>query len=554
MARRRSSVQDFLTNFNMAYRLGSQIAQNREINRIMKAEPEQMRGFTTDQADQLRAAAESGQYDIGIKTKEDGTFDSYTITPKADPSQTGTMGMRGVTDFLGQRVAGQMTEDQVMGARQRALAGVLMRSDPIQGMRMMREVKTQERDDQRWNRQTKQWEREDRDLAREEEYRIERDRILQETPAAQYSAAMAKYEQDQATYDAALKAGRSPEEIGPPPVRPDVQRPGPLQILAGHARLIQHDYKYGKLNTDGLISFMEKYSRVEQENYARALQVAQSGGTPEQVANAFNAAGMQIDPRNVTISRTKQANGPDQVTLNYVDGNGRTTSINVLAELTALGEAKQVYDLFFAGESNRRDNERLQLDRNADARAERADDRAAAEDARTREEAKAREDAAVALYRERNPNATPAELEAVRRGVMDAIPKVDDKAPSEVRLAQAYVEAGLYPDMRTALEVATTKKPQSAKEDYRELMRPQNGIAPMEKDIAPIMEVMHGPNWREKIRTQAGGSRAAPGTAPASAKPGGKDIFSDPRAIAIRDDPNLTMDEKRKKLRELGYQ
>ncbi|MEY4075321.1 MAG: hypothetical protein RJA29_2678, partial [Pseudomonadota bacterium] len=108
MARRRSSVQDFLTNFNMAYRLGSQIAQNREINRIMKAEPEQMRGFTTDQADQLRAAAESGQYDIGIKTKEDGTFDSYTITPKADPSQTGTMGMRGVTDFLGQRVAGQM--------------------------------------------------------------------------------------------------------------------------------------------------------------------------------------------------------------------------------------------------------------------------------------------------------------------------------------------------------------------------------------------------------------------------------------------------------------
>jgi hypothetical protein len=27
------------------------------------------------------------------------------------------------------------------------------------------------------------------------------------------------------------------------------------------------------------------------------------------------------------------------------------------------------------------------------------------------------------------------------------------------------------------------------------------------------MEVMHGPNWREKIRTQAGGSRAAPGTA-----------------------------------------
>lgn len=113
----------------------------------------------------------------------------------------------------------------------------------------------------------------------------------------------------------------------------------------------------------------------------------------------------------------------------------------------------------------------------------------------------------MAIYKERNPNATRAELEAVRLGVIEAIPKVDDKAPSEVKLARAYVDAGLYPDMRTALEVATTKKPQSAKEDYRELMRPQNGIMPREADIAPIMEVMHGPNWREKIRTQGGGGR-----------------------------------------------
>lgn len=385
---------------------------------ISAAKAEESVGYTADDGAALEAAAKSGQYDIGIKTKEDGTFDSYTVTPKADPSQTGTIAMQGVTDFLGNRTAGRMNQDQQDRARQMAMAGVLEKYDPQEGMRLRREIKAQERDDQRWDRQTKQWEREDRDLAREDEYRIGRDRILQETPAAQYSTAMAKYEQDQATYDAALKAGRSPEEIGPPPVRPDVQKPGPLQTLAGYARLIQHDYKYGKLNTDGLISFQDKYNRAEQENYVRALQVAQSGGTPEQVAKAFNAAGMQIDPRNLTISRTKQANGPDQVTMSYVDGNGRTASVNVLAELTAYGEAKQVYDLFFAGESNRRGNEQLQLAKNADGRAGArfAQDRA---DRKTeKEEKEAQRQASYNLWLEQNPNATEAQKAAARQQIL----------------------------------------------------------------------------------------------------------------------------------------
>jgi hypothetical protein len=53
---------------------------------------------------------------------------------------------------------------------------------------------------------------------------------------------------------------------------------------------------------------------------------------------------------------------------------------------------------------------------------ERDDRRAVAATVKAESDAKAKSDAAVALYRQRNPNATEAELEAVRRGVVSAVP------------------------------------------------------------------------------------------------------------------------------------
>ena len=53
---------------------------------------------------------------------------------------------------------------------------------------------------------------------------------------------------------------------------------------------------------------------------------------------------------------------------------------------------------------------------------ERDDKRAVAATAKAESDAKAKSAAAVALYRQRNPNATEVELEAVRRGVVSAVP------------------------------------------------------------------------------------------------------------------------------------
>ena len=74
-----------------------------------------------------------------------------------------------------------------------------------------------------------------------------------------------------------------------------------------------------------------------------------------------------------------------------------------------------------------------------------------------------RSEAAVRLYQEKNPQASAAELDAVRRGVigMNLDPSKDKDQPSEVRLAAAFIRAGLATNMADGLRMATTAKAES---------------------------------------------------------------------------------------------
>lgn len=129
----------------------------------------------------------------------------------------------------------------------------------------------------------------------------------------------------------------------------------------------------------------------------------------------------------------------------------------------------------------------------------------------------AQRSAAVGLFKEQNPGATAAQLEAVRTGVMPALPDVGKNATAETKLAGALVAAGVAPDMKSALQMALTKKVESPSQVYLELSKPQGGIAPREADVAPIMEAVYGPNWRAAIK--APGAAGAAGAAASGAKP-----------------------------------
>lgn len=452
-----------------------------ELEAIADAKPEELSGFTAEQGDQLRAAAESGQYDIGY----DETKKSYTVTPKADPTQTGVIAQQGVTDFLGKRSAGSMSQEQQDSARQLAMAGVLTKYDPQEGMRIRREVKAQEREDQRWNR-------ENEDRAKLKEYEEGRKAVFSGSRFGaaqnQYQQQMTEYQSKLEKYEADKAAGKSGPELGLPPVAPTRPEYSIGDSLADRAALIDHDAKHGKLDSRTFGEFTDLLNKVQTEGYEKVLRLAQSGAPIQEVAKAFNSTGKaQFDPALVVSDKVvKGKDGVETRVIQYKDPQGNTRTINTVAELDSLGKAGEVFNRFYQSEQNRRGNEQLQLSKNADARA-------GASAATELADKKGRADAAVALFQQRNPNATPAELEAVRRGVIDVNPDAKG-APAEVKLAQAMVNAGLAQDMRSGLEMALTKKTQDPGELHKEFVaagiknmaKPEDAVASADK----VMETM----------------------------------------------------------------
>lgn len=153
--RRGNQVADFLTAFNQTLATVDKVGEGFELAKIANEKPVESTGFTADQGAQLEAAAKTGQYDIGY----DQEAKAYTVTPKSDPSKTGMVSMQGVTDFMGNRTAGRLDESQVNNTKLRAMAGVVGKSDPMQGARLLREVTQGERDDQRFKAETANSER-----------------------------------------------------------------------------------------------------------------------------------------------------------------------------------------------------------------------------------------------------------------------------------------------------------------------------------------------------------------------------------------------------------
>ncbi len=183
------------------------------------------------------------------------------------------------------------------------------------------------------------------------------------------------------------------------------------------------------------------------------------------------------------------------------------------------------------------------LAQNADKRATEKAALEREERARELAEKGAKTNAAVELFRQQNPTATPEQIEAVRAGVIPAVPTTDGNAPAEVKLASAYVRAGLAKDMAGGLKMATQSKdysPEKVRADiFGKALTANFGDAKKAQEAADAAMLYLFP-----VQPAGGGAGAAQVNT----------IASDPRAVAIRDDKKLTLEQKKAKLRELGYQ
>lgn len=128
--------------------------QRRELDEISKAQPVNADFLSDDASAKVQAAADPTQhigYDTGIR--------AYMATPVLADDQMGPAQpveiarAKPMTELFGKRTDGAMTPEQVSGAKFKAMADVIAKGDPIQGMRLQREVKQGERDDKRWERE-----------------------------------------------------------------------------------------------------------------------------------------------------------------------------------------------------------------------------------------------------------------------------------------------------------------------------------------------------------------------------------------------------------------
>lgn len=394
-----SFARNFLLGQNIAGDLLStyeSAKQKKEIAEIAQAKPEESTGFTADQGAELERAAASDQYDIGF----DDIKQAYTVTPKADPTQTGTIAMHGVTDFMGSRTAGSMTPSQVNSAKERAMAGVLMKSDPVQGMRMMRDVTQGERDDQRWDRQTKQWGIEDADRAEKDTDKAF-SKNLEGEVGTWFKSRLSNPDGTarEATVDDHLAASQFK-----------------AAKLASAGKMDQAGQIMKDYNSQAYLKIqLESAQRNEALGTAAAALAAGDFGPVKGFYNRFTPDGAQV----TNIGRGKDGS----IVIERATDDGRPLPPATMKDtgqiLAALNTFKDPMALYNWSQNEFRNNLAIK----ADNRAAAAAGRAAAADNQAREDKTAKATAAVALFKERNPNATQAELDAVQRGILEPIAK-----------------------------------------------------------------------------------------------------------------------------------
>ena len=333
--------------------------QRRELDEIAKAKPVESSEFTPEQAAKIDAAAADGTKHIGY----DDANKAYMATPKLAEGEMGPAQPQEIarqttmTDFLGKKTPGTMTPDQVSGAKFKAMADVVGKSDPIQGMRLQREVKQGERDDKRW-------ERENRKATEEEDFQkgqqAEFGQTIYSKRMGDYATQMQAYEQ----YQAKLKSGAAPEALGAPPPMP--QRPvySVGESLADTGRLLAFKASKGKADPAEILQYAERLQKVSDEGYGKALKLAQGGAPLAKVIEQFNQTGsMKLDPAAIVSDEmVKDADGVPSRVIKVRDASGNVQTINALSELDAIGQAENYFGRFYRAEDNRRGN-------NADARA-----------------------------------------------------------------------------------------------------------------------------------------------------------------------------------------
>lgn len=533
---RLSGIQSFLEGFNGTYGTVRRVMQDKALQDIAKAEQSTVDGYNAADGQQLEAIAaakdENGNPYYSIGTDAQGR---YTVTPNQggagfEAGQAVQLPTKERTQFLGQAYDKPLSESEASTARTMASAGVMRRfGDPRGALALEQSARQGQREEQRFALDQRRAEREDRAGAQRE-----------------------ADEQQLRAIDSEVANWSSKRLLNPD---------GSARDATPDDQLAAGQYRVAKLIGAGRLS---DANAMAKDNMAMAankiqLQTAERNEALAQTAAAVSAGDLtklapfyeRFVPDGARITNIVQDAKTGKVTIERETLDGRALppkvakdTNEILAGLKAFQDPMALYN-FSQSEFAR--NLQVKADKRADAQLGLAGaaSRRAEEDHAAGLPKRQLESTVATLQLGLANAATPEERAAIQdklNAVQGGLGFGKDQ-PAEVKLAQAMLKAGVATDMRSALEMAITKKGKNADEVHQEfvaagtknMMKPADAVKQADELMKEMGYSKKGGRWAQ----QAGA--------------GGSDIASDPRAVAIRDNPSLTVEQKKAELQKLGY-
>lgn len=503
MGRRGNGMMDFLNAFNAgmgaivnAKNAWDSFEERRQLQEVSKAQPTQTEGFTPTQGRMIEEAARSGDQISYNDSEKAYQATKQLAEDEMGPPETRTIAKQGpMTEFMGARTEGAMSQDQVDAARSTKMADIISARDPVKGMQMRQQVQQQAREGQRFDMETTRFERENRREGKKDE---------DDDTIRSIDAQTSEWFKKRLAPD-----GGAPRQATPEDHIAASQQKATLLAQAGKLKEAGEVVKAADAQILTKIMLDTEQRKAATGKVAAALAAGEFEPAKE-FFNRFMGGGTRV----TNIGPVRET-GQIVIERESADGKPLPPTImksanDLIAGLQSFANPMAVYE--FAANDLRQ-----QLQLSADARAEKALANQTAttqatlgDHARKQSDADSKVQAGMALFMQNNPNATPQQLEAVRTGVLSAVPGAGKDQPSEVKLAKAMVDAGLAPDMKSGLEMAVTKKAQSPGEMHKEFVTA--GIKALEKPETAVAKA-------DQVMTSMGYQKGASGWTARSAGP-----------------------------------
>ncbi len=149
------NIGDFAKAFNSTYDTANKVAQDFEVAKVVNEKPIDSFGLSTDQNEQVFQALADGGTAKDVRNGF-GLFSGVAVSnPMPEgfegPPQAKTFTPQKITSYLGKEFVGGLDPAKATSLRNRALAGIITKSDPIQGMKLDALLTQDERADQEYS-------------------------------------------------------------------------------------------------------------------------------------------------------------------------------------------------------------------------------------------------------------------------------------------------------------------------------------------------------------------------------------------------------------------